>query len=621
MIWKELENRILFLLKNLQSSSFSEDALLKKLDVSKKTLISDIKNLNKYLEKCAYIDVRNKIVSLYIYDYKIYKKQLAMLQEEEKNFNNEKYRLVFIIRYLFENKTVTIGDLSYKMLISNTTLSKDIAKLNSMISSYHVKIVGKTNVGIRLSGDELSIRNLLIDECYSQISLESKDYRLISQIVDDILSSYVMDEHTVRNLKIYLYVALLRIYNSNNLEELSDKIDGDNSNLIEKIKTNIKNKVYEFFDVELSATELSFISIPLVGMRTPIINSKNLEIKIGVDIYNLVEEIFTTIKTKMDLDVDLGQLTSNFNYHIYFLLSRIRMGYEIDNSLNEEIKRDYRVAYKMAEISASVIENRLNQKVSESEKSYLASYFQVYVIEKLELITNNLFKIAILTSDRINSHMIKKKLKDSYIDGELSISVLENSNIDMSQFDLLITDLEVDNDVDMISGSDIYKFSLIEQRIDEAIERKYKRFNDRFLKSVFLNELSENKVFILEDDDYFSNISRMIDDLVKEDDIDKNFKDRIFQRERLASTIFSENIAFPHAKSDKLIVALGINKKSLPTLIFLVGVPENMDEVLVKLYDEIVSITSDEKIVEGISQVSTYSELMEFFIKDTDLFR
>ena len=50
-------------------------------------------------------------------------------------------------------------------------------------------------------------------------------------------------------------------------------------------------------------------------------------------------------------------------------------------------------------------------------------------------------------------------------------------------------------------------------------------------------------------------------------------------------------------------------------------VPDNLDELLVKLYDEIVTISNDDKLIDKISKIKSYSELMEFFIKETNLFR
>ena len=80
MIWKKFGSRNLYILETLEISSVNEDILLKKLAVSKKTLTNDIKQLNIKLENCAFIDVKSKEVSLFVYDYLIYKKVVSSIR-------------------------------------------------------------------------------------------------------------------------------------------------------------------------------------------------------------------------------------------------------------------------------------------------------------------------------------------------------------------------------------------------------------------------------------------------------------------------------------------------------------------------------------------------------------
>ncbi|MDY3006650.1 PRD domain-containing protein [Anaerococcus sp. AGMB00486] len=621
MIWKKLENRSLYLIELLERKPINEDILLDQLKISKKTLSNDIKQINKKLEHCAFINIKHKEISLYVYDYKRYKKSLNKIRKEEESFNNEKYRLIYIIKNLFENKTVTMGDLSFEMIISKTTLNKDIEKVNKLMDSYNIRIAGRPNVGIGILGEEIDIRNFVIENCYNEIFRQNKDTRLVSEIIRKALSPYLVDEETLDRMKIFLNVSIVRIRNNFYINRLDKDYSYNLKGLIKDIGEDIKNRVEKVIGLKLSDDELKFITVPLRGMRTPLIITSISDIEIGQDIQNLISEIFTSIKRQMDLDVDLGKVTKDFNYHIYFLLNRIKLDYKIDNSLNEEIKKEYRVAYKMAEIAAKVIENKLEKTVNESEKSYLASYFQIYIVEKLDLVNKNAFKIAIFTTDEINDLSLKRKLKAGDINDDLSISIIDDISIDLSGYDLLITDRDVDTEISQISGKDIYKISKIRERIEDLREKKNMILNNRFLKSVFLNNLDEEKLFLIKGKDFKKNLYYMLDSLIDKNLVDEDFKERIIKREKISSTIFSRGVAFPHTKSNKLSVALGINEKDYPNLIFLVGVPENLDEVLVKLYDEIVTIANDDKLVEKISKIKSYPKLMEFFIKETELFR
>ena len=621
MIWKKIENRSLQLLEILERSSISEELLLEKLEISKKTLSNDVKQLNKKMQNCAFVNLKDKKLSLFVYDYNLYKRCVNIIKKEGESFNNEKYRLIYIIGYLFLNDTANMGDLSFEMMISKTTLNKDIEKLNNLIKDYRLKISGKPNVGIYLQGEEIDIRNFVIENCYYEIIKENKNTKIVSKIIKDILSPYLIDEDTIEKMKMFLNVSISRINKGHNIENLSDNYAYDSNKFSFDIANILRDKVSHMFEIVLSHEELKFITVPIRGMRTPLITNKISDIKIGDEIYDLIEEIFMAIKKRMDLEVDLGKVKKEFTYHIYFLLNRIKLDYKIQNSLNDEIKKEYRVAYKMAEIASKVIEDKLDKKINESEKSYLASYFQIYIVEKLDLINKNSFKIAIYTTDEINGQSLKRKLKSMSPGNDLSVSILDSIDLNLNSFDLIITNKDIDTDINQISGEEAYNFAIIKERIENLREKKNLVLNKRFLKSVFLNELNDQKLFLLDGEDFNQNLIYMLDSLENEGLISKDFKQKVIDREKKSSTIFSQSVAFPHAKANKLTVALGINEKSYPKLIFLVGLPENLDEILVKLYDEIVTIANDENLVDKISKIKSYPKLMEFFIKDTNLFR
>lgn len=621
MIWNKLENRSLYILEKLERSPVNKDFLLEKLKISKKTLSNDIKQLNKKLESCAFINIKHEEVSLFVYDYRKYKLSLNELKREEESFNNEKYRLIFIIKNLFEEVIVNLGDLSYEMIVSKTTLNKDIDRLNNLMSPYNIKISGRPNVGIRLIGDELNIRNFIIENCYYDIFEQNYNTRLVADIIDKILSPYVVDEETLEKMKMFLNISIFRIKNEIFINELDETYAYKPDGFIKDIGDDIKNRVFHLMDISLNEDELKFITIPLRGMRTPITTTSIENIVLDEDIKDLIKEIFQAIKKQMDLDVDLGKVTKEFTYHIYFLLNRIKLDYKIDNSLNDQIRKEYGVAYKMAEIAATVIEDKLFKKVNESEKSYLASYFQIYIVEKLDLINKSAFKIAILKSNEINGLSLKIKLKDNDFTNDLMVDIVDNLDHNLSNYDLLITDRKVDTDIAQISGKSVYKISYIRKEIQNLREKKNLILNNRFLKSVFLNKLDEDRLFLLENNDFKSNLIYMLDKLIDKNLVENEFKNKVIKREESSSTIFSKRVAFPHAKAKRLIVALGINEDNLPNLIFLVGIPEDLDEVLVKLYDEIVTIANDENFVKKISKIKSYPKLMEFFIKETELFR
>ena len=124
----------------------------------------------------------------------------------------------------------------------------------------------------------------------------------------------------------------------------------------------------------------------------------------------------------------------------------------------------------------------------------------------------------------------------------------------------------------------------------------------------------------------------MIDILENEGHLDSGFKERIRKREEKSSMIFEDTVAFPHTinyASDNIELALGVVPENMEDekgkyikLVFLLGLPEDDgdDTVLVKIYDEIIKIASDKKLVNEISKIDNYKDLLMYFVKSSNLF-
>ena len=49
-------------------------------------------------------------------------------------------------------------------------------------------------------------------------------------------------------------------------------------------------------------------------------------------------------------------------------------------------------------------------------------------------------------------------------------------------------------------------------------------------------------------------------------------------------------------------------------------IEEKDDDILVKIYDEIIAISKDKQVVENIAKVKNYRELLLYFIKQDNVF-
>ncbi len=121
----------------------------------------------------------------------------------------------------------------------------------------------------------------------------------------------------------------------------------------------------------------------------------------------------------------------------------------------------------------------------------------------------------------------------------------------------------------------------------------------------------------------------MVKKLTEQEFVDTGFWQRIQEREQNSTMVFGHNVAFPHTVNEqregKLVFALGVCPKQMRSesgetvqLIFLLGLPKDNDlddSVLVRIYDEMISIAQNEEYVTEIAKVENYKQLVRCFIK------
>ena len=147
-----------------------------------------------------------------------------------------------------------------------------------------------------------------------------------------------------------------------------------------------------------------------------------------------------------------------------------------------------------------------------------------------------------------------------------------------------------------------------------------------------LNLLDETRFFVLdEDSSYDENIDRMVRSLTNQGDLDAGFAQRVREREKYSTMVLDQNIAFPHTKNmlPKLTLALGVFPNMLKDekygsirLVILLGIPESMedDTVLIRLYDDILSIGKNPDVLPKIQSMESYREFLLYVAEENNIF-
>ena len=634
------ENRLARILNIMeQKQSVTVDYLSEKMDVSPKTIKNDIKEINNSLEGHAIIENKRNSYIFYIFDTDGYEQVKNKVYAHDDFMNSPNSRIVFIMQKLMNTDCPYLTDeLAYDMNIGRSTVNGDLKRLRKILEEYEIEILGKTNTGISLNGDELEIRFFILENMYDGIY---KDYPLDSDLIDaikQIALEYELDSVAVEYFIKFFTVMIDRFLNGNPLSKLDKKYEELKESSAYIFAREIANNISKVLMTDLPEEEILFISIPIAGMRTPT-NIKTIEkLQVKKTTEDLILKIKDKIKQEMNINIQSEQIMHEFMYHIQFMINRMKYGFKIRGIDCEEIKSSNSVAYTVAEVAASVIQNEENIEISNEEIALMSVYFGI-LIDKSNLEKNKIYNIAIICgTGRISARVVESNLK-KIIKNETVMDLYSDSNIDseiLDKYDLVVSTVKLDIDTksEIIYIKDVLDRSELKRKIDLLKYSDNKEIS--FIKgmdSIMLGILDENRFFVLDKNySYSENVNMMIDILENEGHLDAGFKERIRKREEKSSMIFEDTVAFPHTinyASKNIELALGVVPENMSDekgkdikLVFLLGLPEDDgdDTILVKIYDEIIKIASDKELVEEISKIENYKDLLMYFVKSSDLF-
>ena len=100
-------------------------------------------------------------------------------------------------------------------------------------------------------------------------------------------------------------------------------------------------------------------------------------------------------------------MLNNLAIHLSYSLNRMTFNIKVKNSLDFSIKEKYKLAYQLAEISASVIEKEKKLKVSSEEITFIAIHFGA-LLEKNRAKISELKNFALICENGLGTSMLLK---------------------------------------------------------------------------------------------------------------------------------------------------------------------------------------------------------------------
>lgn len=632
------ENRTAVILRNIEMQSVcSVESLAAKLDVSQKTIRNDIKELNCLLGGYACISNNKGTCKLIVFAPKGFTEIRNKIYKQEDLFNSSHTRMAYMFWQLMHaEEPYLTDDLSEEMKVARTTTIGDLNRLRKVIEKYDLKIKGKANTGLALCGDEYKIRLFILENIYEQLYLNFPLGQIIREKLYDFQERLSMDALGFGFFYRFFVVMIQRMESGHTIKKLEPKYEELYGSSAYMIVDEFLNEIEQVKGYKISKEERLFLSISVAGMRTPA-NTAEIEQKISISegVADLIIEILDRIKAELNVTVVANELFDDFVYHVFFMINRLKYGFHIYNPMVDDFKNKYSVAYKMAEIAKGVLEERVGIEMKEDEVGFLAAYFGVFLLEQEP--EKKRCKIAIVCgSGKIIGRLIENQLKkifDVEPEFEIFYGIFDENRKDDFDYIVTTTELHMDTKTPVIFMDEVFDREYIQRKFENM---RYLSEAGRTIRkgidSLFMNLLDETRFFVLDQESsYDENVDRMARALTNQGELDAGFAQRVREREKYSTMVLDQNIAFPHTKNmlSKLTLAMGVfpdmlkdDKYGNIRIIILLGIPESMedDTVLVRLYDDILSIGKKPDVIPKIQKMESYREFLLYIAEENNIF-
>lgn len=638
MIDNEREKQLISFLTN-QFDWANSKTIASFLDTSVRTVKYCVSELNAKYPALIYSSAKG---------YKINKEVSKKLLEEQNITNipvNYEERKNYIIKtILMDNHRPTIDMLSSVLCISPVTLQNELSRMRQELSAYHLNIHTKNDT-VSISGISKDKRKIIMDMINDEIKSTSfsiertnelfvnVDLKKIENIVLSVLNKYEFFLDTYSLFNYVLHIALtLEIHKNHPSHELVDLKDQEamtflSAGSIKDIVMDIYNELKTVYDMDYNYYDILQASILMmtrvVTMDVDGISYNQIETLLGKDISDLLDEIIQSVYKTYSINLDNENFLIRFAFHLKNLLIRLQYNIKITNLQFSGIKNDYPLMYAVSVHVSKIITEHCGYILPEDEISYICLHVGVMMDEK-KAVDGKVKAIIVCPNYFSLGKKIFKKLSEVCNDDLLISNVVThlNSEIDLSNIELIISTENIDQSITIphytispfVSQEDIQNiFALINdiknKKIQNTIRKKLQYF--------FHRELFFTGFDFKTDKDA---IEEICDTMVKYDYVDENYKEQIYEHERISPSSYG-NIAIPHPLDNKAkssVIAVSLNPQAIEwgnnkvNLVFMLSLKEEDKDYFSDIFEFIDSILKDEKKFRRIINIKEYDEFISY---------
>ena len=610
-----------------QDNIVSASQLSVLLNITDRTIRSDIQAINEILEKNgAKIKLKRKAgYYIEINDQEKYNTFLCSIKQTRTSnleLDSSQDRIKYLLNLLlYSDEYMSLDDLADNIYVSKNTLQNYIKTLKAIFSKYNLEYISKTNVGVKIIGNEDDKRKCLVENVLSYnfqnyvtgftkdeyTLFEGIDLDLLKQIISNKLKNAHIktNDFIFKNLIIHFALMISRIQfdcyiNTNN----AIKIDDNYANFI----NDIAKEIEKAFDITISEGEKKYIYSHLVAnTRLNDLVSNDNKIKA------LVEELLNNIYYDYNFDLRNDEILSHDLFlHFKSILNTKSLALNKRNPLLNTIKANFPLAFDITITCITKIFNKPPYILTEDEIGYVSLHVGAAIERCFSGSLQRKSVILVCGSGQATTRMLEARLNVFFKDKIMIVHRASyNEFINYTKRELLNIDFVIStiplksNYVPTITVD----FSLNNQNIEDISKfltsislDKMKKSNKFFDKNLFLHlDKIESKETLLK---------QMFHLMEEQNIVDNDYFDYVMERENLAKTNMNEIFALPHpmrlcAKDTKVAVAiigepLTWYKQDTVQIIFLLAIKQGDQQDIEHLYDIFIEIVNNPKLQQNI---------------------
>ena len=456
-------------------------------------------------------------------------------------FTSEERIEILLLEILLFREKFTLQALSDELLISKATLRKDIKDMNEKIKEFNVKIDINNNQGYMLTGEESSIRQLMINILHKYggfiEEIEKEDINNL-QIVKLLI--FEKKKKYFQNERINLYKSILLKIQQKTKKIITD--EAYDALLLNMIITSIRNRNSHFITDDISNSnfikgteeykiikeifqneDIDYREKDLIIFTDFYMGSYSYNTKFSfylnwMKIETLVGRILEDAAKVFDINFKNDQiLIKELINHMKPAIYRIKNKMSLKVSILEDVKSEYADLYEKTRVSLGVINEFLDENIDEDEIAFITIMFKRAINRNQEKLMGeekrNILLVCGLgySSSQFLAENINERFEVNIVD-IIPFNQLENFEY-IKSVDLVVSTIDIEMEgIEVVKVNPILQKEDIEKLEEYALTRKSSKIPiSKILKVIKDNKHVENEAFIIE------NIKKQLKEYVKND--------------------------------------------------------------------------------------------------------